>query len=72
MNVSYNKRANAVYIQLNDHDPDKTQMLTESVYIDYDKNGEVSGIEILHADKILSDPSQTVHDIIGTKTETVE
>lgn len=56
MKVSYDQRSDAIYIELNDNHPIRTQGINESFFLDFDEFDQVSGIEIIHASKLGIDP----------------
>jgi uncharacterized protein YuzE len=62
MKMNYDKKADAVYINLSDGIYNSTRKITDAILIDEDKNGKVLGIEILDAtDTIASfDPNMTM------------
>ena len=47
MEVKYDKKTDALYINLNDGKYDRTKKVTESILVDVTKSGKVLGIEIL-------------------------
>ena len=47
MKIEYSKDADALYITLNDNDIVESDEVTEDIIMDYDKGGNVVGIEIL-------------------------
>ncbi len=47
--LEYDEEANALYLRLSSADVDDTIVLSDSVYVDVDANGDPVGIEILHA-----------------------
>lgn len=49
MKVSYDKRADAIYITLKGHGVDHTVRIGPDIAIDYGPDGEIHGIEILSA-----------------------
>jgi len=59
MNIRYDKKDDAVYIELAKGKYDASREISASVIVDEDKNGKVLGIEILDASKNINafDPS---------------
>ena len=53
MKISYDKKVDAMYIQLKKGSYDRTKKVSEDILIDVGKNGDVLGLEILDAGKIL-------------------
>lgn len=56
MNVTYDREADALYIRLRDGDVAKTSDVEEGLTLDYDKAGDLLGIEILRASKRITEP----------------
>jgi uncharacterized protein YuzE len=48
--LAYDPEAEALYIRFTDHVVAETVGLSESVYVDMDRDGEPVGFEILHAE----------------------
>ena len=61
MKITYDKKADAAYIKLNDKATyQSSRKVTDDVLIDYAKDGTVVGIEVLDASKNMPLPiSQT-------------
>lgn len=53
MKISYDSKADAVYIVLKNHDVDHTVRVGPDVAIDYGADGEIRGIELLSAKENL-------------------
>lgn len=49
MRIHYSHEADAIYIRLKETDIANTDAITEDIIMDYDKDGNVVGIEILSA-----------------------
>ena len=47
MKITYDKEADALYIKLKEYAVDKTKEVDKNLIVDYDKAGEIIGIEIL-------------------------
>jgi len=65
MNVQYDAKTDAVYIEFAKGTYSKTRKVSEAVMVDEDKKGKVLGIEILDATKNISafDPQKTTLSI---------
>jgi uncharacterized protein YuzE len=48
--LTYDRDANALYIRFTSHDVAETVELSESIYVDLDREGEPVGFEVLHAE----------------------
>jgi len=53
MKISYDPKADAVYLTLKGHGVDHTVRISADVAIDYGPDGEIHGIEILSARRLL-------------------
>ena len=53
MKITYDEKADAVYITLKGHGVDRTARVGPDIAIDYGPDGEISGIEILSAKEKL-------------------
>ncbi|MGY6278184.1 DUF2283 domain-containing protein [Methylomonas sp. MgM2] len=51
MKLSIDEAADALHLQLVDNDVIESEEVAPSVIVDYDINGEVIGVEILHLSK---------------------
>lgn len=49
MRIHYSHEADALYIRLKENDIANTDEITEDIIMDYDKDGNVVGIEVLSA-----------------------
>lgn len=54
MTLRYDPEADAVYIKLADGDYDESEEVSPGVILDFTKDGQVMGIEILNASKTLA------------------
>ena len=52
INVAIDKEARAIYFKISDENVSKTVRLNDSVSIDYGKEDEVVGVEIIRVNKI--------------------
>ena len=63
VNITIDKEARAIYFKLSDEDAARTVRLNDSVSIDYDKNGEAAGVEIIRVHKIEMILKKALKDI---------
>lgn len=49
MRIHHSHEADALYIRLNESEIDSTDQINEDIIMDYDRDGNVVGIEILDA-----------------------
>ena len=54
MDIRYDPEADALYIKLREGDYEISEEIREGIIIDFDKNNEIIGIEILDAREKLS------------------
>ena len=54
MKIEFDKNADAVYIELNSGEFAKNKVIDKNTIIDFDKNGNILGIEIINASKVIS------------------
>ena len=54
LRISYSKEADTLYIRLNDRKVETSDEVSDDVILDFDKDGNVVGIEILNASKKLN------------------
>jgi uncharacterized protein YuzE len=66
MNITYDKEADAVYIEFKKGRFHKNKKIDEYTVIDEDKNGKILGIEILQASKRISPQSLSEVDMKKT------
>ena len=52
INVAIDKEARAIYFKVSDEDVTRTVRTNESISIDYDKDDEIVGVEIIRINKI--------------------
>lgn len=57
MKITHDREADAIHIKLNDNMFASDKIITDSFILNMDSNGQVMGIEILHASKLVTDPS---------------
>ena len=65
MKVSYDKRADALYISFNDQAINETdEDKSGNILIDYSKEGNIAGIEILNASNKVLSPSKVDFELL--------
>ncbi len=57
MKLDIDERANAVYLYLTDGEVAKSKVLEPGVNYDYDSEGNLRGIEVIHARSVFGDLS---------------
>jgi len=62
MKIRYDKKTDIVKISLTDSVIEESDEERPGIILDYDKDGNVVGIEILSASKKMKDPSTIEHD----------
>ncbi|MEW5768443.1 MAG: DUF2283 domain-containing protein [bacterium] len=55
MKLTYDEKADAIYIYLNEKEVAKTVRVSNRVIVDLDKEGNLRGIEVLFVSKALAD-----------------
>ncbi len=63
VNVAIDREARAIYFKLSDEDVARTVRMNDSVSIDYDKDDEVVGVEIIRVTKIEMILKKALKDI---------
>ena len=56
MRIHYSHEADAIYIRLKETDIANTDEITEDIIMDYDKDGNIVGMEILDASMRIENP----------------
>ena len=64
MKFTYNKEVDIVYIKLTDQPISESDEDKPGMIIDYDRDGNVVGMEILNASKRIPDPSNFEYETI--------
>ena len=66
MNIQYDKKQDALYINLAKGTYEKSKKITDSIVVDMDKKGKVLGIEILDATENINyfDPTHLVQNTV--------
>ena len=72
MEIRYDPEADAMYIKFRDGDYEISEEIREGIIIDFDKNNEIIGIEILDAKERLSPSSVTEMSFKYSKAELVK
>ncbi len=54
MRIEYDRKADAIYISLAEGDAAETREVTDTVIIDFDREGKPLGIELLFVSSVLS------------------
>ena len=57
MRVRVDHKADAVYLNLTDHDIAESEEVADGIVVDYDAEGRIVGLEILDASRRTGDPS---------------
>jgi uncharacterized protein YuzE len=57
MRVRIDPKADAIYLDLTEHEIVNSEEVSEGIIVDYDRNGRVVGVEILDASKKAGEPS---------------
>jgi len=63
MNIKFDKEADAIYLRLSDADVAESDEEKPGIIIDYDKNGNIVGIELLDASKKTGNPASLVYEV---------
>lgn len=56
MKVTYDREADAMYIKFREAKVEKSSDVADGIVLDYGVNGELIGIEVLHASVRIPDP----------------
>jgi uncharacterized protein YuzE len=65
MKITYDPDADAITIRFNDAGVRESDEITPNVIADFGEDGEVVGIEILSASRLVADPRQISLDILA-------
>jgi uncharacterized protein YuzE len=63
MKIKFDKEADAVYLRFSDADVAESDEDKPGVVIDYDKDGNIVGIEVLDASKKTGNPASLVYEV---------
>lgn len=64
MRVTYDKRANAMYIKMSDGLSVSTRKITDKVIVDLNENGDLIGIELLEASTYIEDVDSVDYQVL--------
>ena len=65
MKINYDKKANALYIKFKTVPVKSTALLGSNIMLDLDANKKIIGIEILEANKQVSNPSGIMRSLVA-------
>ncbi len=63
MNIKFDKETDVVYLRFSDAEIAESDEEKPGIIIDYDKNGNIVGIEILDASKKMNKPGSLVYEV---------
>lgn len=63
MNIKFDKEADAIYLKFSDAEVAESDEEKPGIVIDYDKNGNIVGIELLEASKKTDNPSSLNYEV---------
>jgi len=63
MKIKYDKEVDIIYITLSEEDIEESIENKPGVIIDYDKNGNVVGLEILQASEKTTSPTSVIYEL---------
>jgi len=63
MNIKFNKEADAIYLRLSDAEIAESDEDKPGIVIDYDIDGNIVGIEVLHASHKIGKPGSLVYEV---------
>jgi uncharacterized protein YuzE len=63
MNIKFDKATDIVYLRFSDADIAESDEEKPGIIIDYDKNGQVVGIELLDASAKIQKPGSLVYEV---------
>lgn len=63
MNIKYDKEADAFYLKLSDEEIAESDQEKPGIIIDYDKNGNIVGIEVLDASEKTGNPASLIYEV---------
>lgn len=64
MNIKYDKEADVLYIQINNHKVIESDQNDKGVILDYDKDGQIVGIEIIRASTKIKNPEKVNYELV--------
>jgi uncharacterized protein YuzE len=63
MNIKFDKEADAIYLKLSDAEVAESDEEKPGIVIDYDKDGNIVGIELLDASQKTGNPSSVIYEV---------
>ena len=63
MKIKFNKEADAVYLSFSDAEVAESDEDKPGIIIDYDKDGNIVGIEVLDASKKTANPASLEYEV---------
>jgi len=63
MNIKFDKEADAIYLKFSDADVAESDEDKPGIIIDYDKDGNIVGIEVLDASQKTGNPASLVYEV---------
>lgn len=63
MKIKYDKDVDVIYLNLSDQEVAESDEDKPGIILDYDKNGNIVGIEILDASKKVLNPSSLEYEV---------
>ena len=63
MKVRYDREVDILYIEVTENKIEESDEDKPGVIIDYDKDGDIVGIEILQASKKMSNPAKVEYEV---------
>ena len=63
MNIKFDKEADAIYLRFTDAEIAESDEDKPGIVIDYDKDGNIVGIEVLEASKKMGKPGSVVYEL---------
>jgi len=73
MNITYDAKIDALYIQLNEKPRQRgAKTITDNFILDFDMDGNVQGIEILAASQSVDNPREAWLKLLNPQPETHE
>jgi len=63
MNIKFDKETDVVYLRFSDAEIAESDEEKPGIIIDYDKNGNIVGIELLDASKKMNKPGSLVYEV---------
>ena len=63
MNIKFDKETDVVYLRFSDAEIVESDEEKPGIIIDYDKNGNIVGIELLDASQKMNKPGSLVYEV---------